>query len=607
MIRLLCRDLDAAVSKANDLTNSRQYAQARAAWRKIRAQSDAYEESYVLGGYAALQLSNVHEAELLLQEATERFPSNPYSHLYYADCARAVDNMPLAVDRLMRVAGGNHQENLLEAVLGYLLELQDSVLVGKLMRIFVLQRFSRTDVPYIVARLNTLRDTNPPAADKIVGAFSAFTHFASADECRMEIFFILQILCDRDLSEERLKYIVNYLYSEKNIEYLFEVFHSGTYRAGHALAEVIRDDLIVSGVVGKSNVQIKTIYAILSSFLPTAISDLFKAVRISMIPQEMPTFSNCVAAGAVASSVSSPALTGFRSRLRIAVCVSGQLRGYENARRTWNRIGLDNHDCDYFVHTWQNIGRKFPIPQHAQRVLSGNFLHVYRDAFMHLGEMEMHRLYPSLFLLFSDSSNVSIRDVVNTYMTDSVVIEDDNADSFQKFNNFEKMYYKIKMCYSLSIMSGREYDLHVRIRPDLAIGGSMRSLNSLLEDIKRQSSIFIDTGPYIHPKVGYVVGDQFAIADRRGMDAYASTFDNTRFASEFFLSDFTRDYLPHVNLADSLTVSGLRPTSQHGIVFDGWREPNRITEKALYTAISKDAGGRSSNQWDVLLQRACSD
>lgn len=607
MIRLLSNDLDAAVSKAIDLTNSGRYEEARAAWKKIRAKSDAHEEAYVLGGYTALKLSNFPEAELLLREATERFPNNPYSHLYYADCARAADNSSLAVERLLQIGGGNHQENLFQAILTYLLELQDSVLVAKLMRIFIHQQFSRTDVPYIVGRLNTLRDTNPPAAEKLVGAFLTFAQTASAFERELEIFFILQILCEQDLSTDRVKYISEELYKKKNISYLFEVFHWGSYKAGTVLAEIIRDDLLVNGVKAKSTSEIKIIYAILSSFFPAAIIDLFKAVRVSMTPQELPAFSTCIAAGAVASNVPTPALKGFRSRLRIAVCVSGQLRGYDKARRTWDRIGLRDHDCHYFVHTWRNIGRKFPIPQHAQRVLSGNFLDVYRNAFMHLGEEEMRRLYPSLFLLFIDSSNVSIKDVTNAYMTDSVVVEDDNDAEFEKFNNSEKMYYKIKMCHCLSVMSGREYDLFIRIRPDLAIGGAMRPLESLLEEIRGQSVIFLDTGPYIHPKVGYVVGDQFAIADRRGMDAYAATFDNTRFSSEYFLSDFTKGYVPHVNLADSITVSGLRPTSQHGISFDGWRDPDRISEKSLYAAISKDASARGASTWDALLQAACID
>jgi hypothetical protein len=605
MIRLLSKDLDAAASKATDLTNAGHYSKAWAAWGKIRDQSDSYEAAYVLGGYVGLKLSKIADAELLLGEAVERFSDNPYSHLFYADCARAVENMPLAVERLVRAAGGNHQDNFLDAALGYILDLQDRELAPRLMKIFILQQFSSNHVPYIAAKLNTLRETNPPAANRIVAAFTAFAQTASVAEGEVEIFLIMQILCEKSISAERMEYIVNRLYFESKLDYIYEVFNWGTYEAGQVLAKIIHSELKSSGVGGKTDAQVKTIYAVLASFLPAAIGDVFKAVSRAMNSLEVASVNSCVSAGAAASNAVAPALTGYRSRLRIAICVSGQLRGYENARRTWMRLGLDNHDCNYFVHTWRNIGRKFPIPQHAQRVLSGKFLDEYRDAFMHLGEGEMRALYPSLFSLFSDSSNVSFRDVRNVYTTDCVVIEDDDEGIFKTFNNFEKMYYKIKMCHSLALMSGREYDLFIRIRPDLAIGGAMRSLNSLFEETKRQRSIFIDTGPYIHPKVGYVVGDQFAVADRRGMDAYAATYDNTRYASPNFLSDFTKDYRPHVNLAESLIVSGMMPSSQHGIVFDGWHEPDRITERELYAALSKDSGVRSSNHWDARLLAAC--
>ena len=41
----------------------------------------------------------------------------------------------------------------------------------------------------------------------------------------------------------------------------------------------------------------------------------------------------------------------FSDPLKIAICVSGQLRGYEEAKKSWDSI-FQGHDVDYYVHTW---------------------------------------------------------------------------------------------------------------------------------------------------------------------------------------------------------------------------------------------------------------
>jgi hypothetical protein len=72
--------------------------------------------------------------------------------------------------------------------------------------------------------------------------------------------------------------------------------------------------------------------------------------------------------------------------LRIAVCISGQLRGFRQAYPTWTRLGLDHHDCFFAVHAWKKIGRNMPIKSDtAQRCFSGQFLRAYKDVVSRMG------------------------------------------------------------------------------------------------------------------------------------------------------------------------------------------------------------------------------
>ncbi|MFA9370033.1 hypothetical protein V3G68_25695, partial [Escherichia coli] len=56
-----------------------------------------------------------------------------------------------------------------------------------------------------------------------------------------------------------------------------------------------------------------------------------------------------------------PSLRGQR-KLRVAICVSGQLRGYTNALRSWRSNLLRGVDYDLFVDSWERIGRSGAEP-----------------------------------------------------------------------------------------------------------------------------------------------------------------------------------------------------------------------------------------------------
>ena len=49
------------------------------------------------------------------------------------------------------------------------------------------------------------------------------------------------------------------------------------------------------------------------------------------------------------------------------------------------------------------------------------------------------------------------------------MLKDDQAEKFKGWSNSKKMHYKIHACAELARHGGRDYDLIVRIRPDMPL------------------------------------------------------------------------------------------------------------------------------------------
>ena len=68
------------------------------------------------------------------------------------------------------------------------------------------------------------------------------------------------------------------------------------------------------------------------------------------------------AAAINALRMAAPRLAPHRRKARVALCVSGQLRGHEQAFESWKRALLPSAEFDIYVHTWKDVGRSSPKP-----------------------------------------------------------------------------------------------------------------------------------------------------------------------------------------------------------------------------------------------------
>lgn len=311
-----------------------------------------------------------------------------------------------------------------------------------------------------------------------------------------------------------------------------------------------------------------------------------------------------------------PAAKPAPRRLKIALCVSGQLRGYQGAFPTWAKLGLDAHDVDTYVHTWSIIGRRFPEPLQAHRVLGGHLLEAYRKACFAVGVDVVAERYPSFSDFFDGEDTVTEAELRRFYGTDAVVVEDDRGNPHRAIHNVVKMHYKIEHCVSLAARSGKPYDLYIRIRPDLLVEGEGAiDWAGIHHRSVSEGMVFADFGPCVSGGVTVwrfedeviplMVGDLFAVGAPRAMIRYASCYSKNREVITQSHHGVPSDYVPHTTLAFLLMLQGVHVAGIEGVRLDSVREPEPVGTEVIYRLLRRDIGDTPRDETDALLLRAC--
>lgn len=272
--------------------------------------------------------------------------------------------------------------------------------------------------------------------------------------------------------------------------------------------------------------------------------------------------SNARISRAFCTDIQRPAASAGKD-LNIAVCVSGQMRGYVEAFQTWKHLHLEGHRVRYFVHTWEDTGWRFPDP------ISGNgvdrifkhapFAQAYRQAGFQYGTDVLKKAYPHFFSSLTVSSTISEADIKAVYGNDAaVVIEDHRTPQFENdANNQRKMFYKIQEAHRLMAEDGEAYDLVLRIRPDRTFraGPAKPDWAQMAEECRSRRVIYFNN--LMLTKTLYA-GDQFAIGSPEAIGCYANTLKLQMQAIEEKWFGFPGRLRSHCSLAHSLLFQGVR-------------------------------------------------
>lgn len=288
--------------------------------------------------------------------------------------------------------------------------------------------------------------------------------------------------------------------------------------------------------------------------------------------------------------------------LRIALCISGQLRGYRDAFPTWGVLGLDRHEVDIFVHVWDDLGRKLPYPPHCDRAFSPEFAQTFQSAFRTYGEGGIERLYPNLIGWFRQSSKVTEAEIKDFYKTDFVVVQSAEDMELASWPNHYKMYYKVEECFKLAQRSGKEYDLVIRIRPDKSFyDGPPIDLADYVDEMRARSIVYVDDRNFLHYATRLSIGDQFAVGSWEDMRIYSTAFSAVRDTSFTTQYMFPTDLLPHENFACMLFYNGITPLPCPNVRFAAPLDPERLSNDDLNRLLVQDIGASPRNDLDLAL------
>ena len=216
--------------------------------------------------------------------------------------------------------------------------------------------------------------------------------------------------------------------------------------------------------------------------------------------------------------------------MRVAVCISGQMRGFEQAAPSLVERVIRPLGADVFVHTWSDIG----LSNNIHNRLLPHPMRPHLKRYANLPDFREH--FPSSYArLVRDQGVVTRAALERAYGPCTAVIEDYPDDEAAFFGTYPPssllelqpkakwslpLFYKIFACNELKrraeTAAGAPYDLVVRVRPDLTIGSDFLSKNPLVP-----STLFhrIRTND-----PNFQIGDQLFFGDSDTVDQVAGLF-----------------------------------------------------------------------------------
>lgn len=307
------------------------------------------------------------------------------------------------------------------------------------------------------------------------------------------------------------------------------------------------------------------------------------------------------------SSIKSSKLFNKRAPLRIAICISGQMRAYKDAFETWQYLNLEKHNVDFYVDTWNEVGFRFPDPisgNGADRIFGHNpFVLAYMKAGALYGANSMYKNYPVFFeKIQSRSKIITLEDLKSVYGENiSAIIEDERELVFENdAGNQKKMFYKIESANNQVIKSEKKYDLIMRIRPDKIINKTKEEIDWYEIARISNSKNVLFSEPVSVTNVLYI-DDQFAVGSPSVMLNYSNTAEVQETASNENWYGFTRSLIAHRTLAYSLLYQGVLVRNFMTGKLGGMASTGLLTKEMILDLLLQDLPDGPKTNMDHLL------
>jgi hypothetical protein len=350
-------------------------------------------------------------------------------------------------------------------------------------------------------------------------------------------------------------------------------------------------------------------------YAPTLRDDLLRPFRTRLKPAETPDLSTAsgvlttISRRAILPGDQPPVMTAVarppsrRKRLRVALCVSGQLRGFRSVLPSWTNLGLGDHDVTTFVHVWRRIGSKLPGHRwDAQRCFSGRFLQAVIDDTAGDGFAGLWERFPSLRAELENGEGVEHTEVASRYQTPHVVVEDEQDLRFQSFDPAMKMYYKVWAAQEMAARHPSSFDLMIRIRPDKRIdAGGCVDWEVIAARSRDSRMVFTDLGHFVAEGFGLCVGDQVAAGAPEPMSAYAGAWKLIRQWHDRTPYAMPDRFYSHGGFAYAMLFEGIRAEPLEDVAFGELVNAERLPPDRIHELIRLDMAKRAPAKGDEQL------
>lgn len=199
---------------------------------------------------------------------------------------------------------------------------------------------------------------------------------------------------------------------------------------------------------------------------------------------------------AIITSVDTPRTES--KKLKVALCISGHLRTFEqNYQSVYTHI-ISKYDCDVFVHTWDTLGlhhRHLDVP--ISPIHTNNILD------------RINKIYNPKKLVVEINRPFEITPIIKQ-----------RSFEFRDLSGILSMFYKIEACNTLKIEYEKEndftYDCVIRFRGDLFLESPLP-----LDTSSNMNYLYLPMFGNFHG-----LNDQFAFGGSKVMDVYSSLYSN---------------------------------------------------------------------------------
>jgi tetratricopeptide (TPR) repeat protein len=155
---------------------------------------------------------------------------------------------------------------------------------------------------------------------------------------------------------------------------------------------------------------------------------------------------------------------------KVAFCVSGQVRALAGINKNWTEELFPGCEPHVFLHVWDKVQPKTPFHFQFSSVFSPEVCHVLRSFWFVDQGVKIWNSYPCLFRHISSPQPIPEREkLAQLFCTQpqNIAIDEESKNAFSGWDNQRKMAYKIRAAHNLMTSTCEDFDLVVRMRPDV--------------------------------------------------------------------------------------------------------------------------------------------